>query len=112
MKKYEGQAILVAIGLDGRGCVLGYRGEGVYPAITDDDPRGKLLGTDEIFPLAGYPKRAGIYVWRGEVEIDWSPDGEPDIALDGSFWTASDLEVIDLIGEQEPAPIHDADDDR
>lgn len=94
------QVVLAAIGLRGDGTVLGYRGNGVYVFMSDDGDR--WMDTSDAFPLIGYPKQAGLYVWRGTITIEWSEE-MLTCGSDGAWLPATPEEIVELMGVQEPA---------
>jgi hypothetical protein len=94
------QVVLAAIGLRGDGTVLGYRGNGVYVFMSDDGDR--WMDTSDAFPLIGYPKQAGLYVWLGTITIEWSEE-MLTCGSDGAWSPATPDEIAELMGVQEPA---------
>jgi hypothetical protein len=107
---HEGQEILVAIGLQGRGVILGYRGAGVFVACSEGDPYS-IDPTEDVFPLIGYPGCPGVYVWHGTIECGSTPEGELDVGMEGGFREASAVDVWSLLGRHDP-PMPKPEEDR
>lgn len=90
--------MLVAIGVNQSGCVLGYEGDKPDPAIEPDKYPDCRIGfelkefsysPEDHFKEIDLPERPGLYVWEGHVRyIDYG-DGECDVRWDGLFRPAA-----------------------
>jgi hypothetical protein len=99
---HKDQVILVAVGFDGRGVIMGYRGAGCPVACTPLDGV-QIDYTCEVFPIKDFPDEPGLYVWRGIIDIDGEPIDGPYVEMRGKFEPARDLdEIVDLMGTAEP----------
>jgi len=102
-RTWTGQRILVAIGILRDGTVLGYEGGGVDGFMTEGTEAWSDVG--EAFPHAGYPDQAGIYVWSGDIWLEWEERGYT-LGCDGKFTAATASEIAELMGKQQP-PLRD-----
>ena len=109
--------MLIAVGLQGRGCVLGYRGDLVTAFLGNDYNPHQTLDPRDVFGVREYPQVPGLYRWDGEIWLEIEPDtpeqnGGFDYFAEGTFRTAAPEDLKALMGVFDPPlPPEDCDDD-
>lgn len=109
------QTMLVAIGVHGRGCLMGYRGGDVIEFWKDPSysRHAKVFDLYDLFSILELPSKPGLYVWDGE--FYWTPyenGHECYPEHDGQFRPATPEDIADLMGTMDPPPEPDPDADR
>lgn len=94
--------LLIGIGLQGHGVLMGYQGRNALLLFED----GTLLDAKDAMPREGYPANPGLYVWRGRIVVDGGGAWDDlNIGCEGGEWSPADPGDIDnLLGVQMPPP--------
>ena len=94
--------LLIGVGLQDRGSLMGYRGWHVWLLFDD----GGLMDAKDVMPAADYPCKPGVYVWRGRIVVDGGGVWE-DLSIgckDGEWSLADQGDLDNLLGVQIPPP--------